>query len=81
MKMMTLVWKTRLRPNWSPSLPATADVIVWASRYDVTTHETWLPPPRSPTIVGRAVDTIVLSSAASRIPSAIVANATVRARP
>ena len=32
MKIVTLIWKTRLRPNWSPSLPTTAEVIVCASR-------------------------------------------------
>ena len=33
------------------------------------THDRWLRPPRSPTIVGRAVATIVWSSAASSITS------------
>ncbi len=80
-KIVTLVWKTRFRPNWSPSLPTTAEVIVCANKYAVTTQDTWLPPPRSPTIVGSAVDTMVPSSAASSMPSAIVANAMLRARP
>src|SRR5438445_746991 len=35
--------------------------------YDVTTHERWFSPPRSPTIVGSAVDTMVWSSAASTL--------------
>jgi hypothetical protein len=41
-------------------------VIVEASRYAVTTHERCCRPPRSPTIVGSAVATIVWSSEASR---------------
>src|SRR5581483_3288430 len=40
-------------------------VTVEASRYAVTTQETCEVPPRSPTIVGSAVETIVWSSAAS----------------
>src|SRR5438067_513610 len=43
--------------------PLTVD----ASRYAVTTHDRCWRPPRSPTIVGSAVDTIVWSSDASRI--------------
>src|SRR5256885_13290356 len=43
--------------------PLTVD----ASRYAVTTHDRCCSPPRSPTIVGSAVDTIVWSSDASRI--------------
>src|SRR6478735_10505367 len=39
--------------------------MVAASRYAVTTHERCESPPRSPTIVGSAVETIVWSSAAS----------------
>ncbi|GAA3809509.1 hypothetical protein GCM10022380_28950 [Amycolatopsis tucumanensis] len=39
----------------------------------MTTHDRWFAPPRSATIVGRAVDTIVWSSAASSIPSMIAA--------
>ena len=42
---------------------------VAASRYAVTTQESWSRPPSSPTIVGRAVDTIVWSSEASSIAS------------
>src|SRR3954454_11108588 len=38
------------------------------------THERWPAPPRSPTMVGRAVETIVWSSAASSIPPSTVAN-------
>ena len=39
--------------------------IVDARRYAVTTHERCSIPPRSPTMVGNAVETIVWSSAAS----------------
>ena len=35
----------------------------------MTTQAMWAPPPRSPTMVGRAVETIVWSSAASSMPS------------
>jgi hypothetical protein len=34
-------------------------VTVEANRYAVTTQEMWAAPPRSRTMVGRAVDTIV----------------------
>ena len=44
-------------------------MIVEASRYAVTTHERCWSPPRSPTIVGSAVATIVWSSDASRMTS------------
>jgi len=43
--------------------------IVSASRYEVTTHEMCSSPPRSPTMVGSAVETIVWSSEASSITS------------
>ena len=65
-------WKMSLRPNRSPNLPASTVAIVSASRYDDTTQVRWSAPPRSPTIVGSAVDTIVWSSAASSIPSSTV---------
>ena len=58
-----------LRPYWSPSLPQTCVVAVEASMYAVTTQDRWDRPPRSLTIVGSAVDTIVWSSAASSIAS------------
>ena len=32
MKTVTLIWKTFLRPNWSPTLPITTVTAVWASR-------------------------------------------------
>ena len=67
-------WKTLLRPNRSPNLPARTVAIVSASRYDDTTQDRWPAPPRSPTMVGSAVDTIVWSSAASSMPSSRVPN-------
>src|SRR6478735_7243379 len=67
-----LSWKLSLRPNRSPNLPASTVAIVSVSRYDVTTQDTCAPPPRSPTMVGRAVETMVWSRAASSIPSMIV---------
>src|ERR671934_1499340 len=54
---------------------------VEASRYEVTTHERWLSPPRSPTIVGSAVETIVWSSAARNMPSMSAAKTVHSARP
>ena len=67
-------WKTSLRPKRSPNLPASTVAIVSASRYDDTTHEMCPAPPRSPTIVGSAVDTMVWSSAESNMPSSTVRN-------
>ena len=32
MKTVTLIWKTSLRPNWSPNFPTTAVMAVCASR-------------------------------------------------
>ena len=69
-------WSTILRPYWSPSFPYNGVTTVCASRYAVTTHERWSKPPRSPTIVGSAVDTIVASSAASSITSTSPAKTT-----
>src|SRR5215213_5671746 len=43
--------------------------MVCASKYAVTTHERWVRPPSSLTMVGSAVATIVESSAASSITS------------
>ena len=68
-KITIAAWNSRLRPYWSPSLPHTGVEVVVASRYAVITQDRWFSPPRSPTIVGRAVDTMVWSSAASRIAS------------
>src|SRR5437016_411432 len=54
---------------------------VAASKYEVTTQERWLRPPRSPTIVGSAVETIVWSSAARNMPSISATKTMRRARP
>ena len=78
MKIATQTWKTSLRPNRSPSLPASAVAIVSASRYAVTTQDRWEAPPRSPTMVGSAVPTIVWSSAASSMPTATVTKTALR---
>ena len=67
-------WKMSLRPKRSPNLPASTVAMVSASRYDDTTQVRWPAPPRSPTIVGSAVDTMVWSRAASSIPSSTVTN-------
>ena len=65
-RKITIAARNRyLRPYWSPSLPHTWVVAVLASRYAVTTQDRWLRPPRSLTMVGSAVATIVWSSAAS----------------
>ncbi len=68
-KITIAAWNSPLRPYWSPSLPHSGVPTVLASRYAVTTQDSRFSPPRSPTIVGSAVDTIVWSSAASRIAS------------
>ena len=54
----TLV-KVILRPNRSPNMPIRTVMIVSASRYAVITQDRWVPPPRSLTMVGRAVETMV----------------------
>ena len=59
MKITTLIWKIRFRPNRSPNLPASTVEMVSASMYAVTTQAMCPAPPRSPTIVGSAVETIV----------------------
>ena len=58
-KRMMAVCRITLRPYRSPSFPYSGVTIVDASRYAVTTHERCSTPPRSPTIVGSAVETIV----------------------
>ncbi|SDP31692.1 hypothetical protein SAMN04487981_12036 [Streptomyces sp. cf386] len=78
MNTIAETWKTTLRPNMSPNLPTRTVATVSASRYDVTTHDMCSAPPRSDTIVGSAVPTIVWSSAASSIPSMIVTKTTLR---
>ena len=55
----TLIRNIRLRPYRSPNFPISAVMMVSASRYDVTTQDRWLAPPRSLTMVGNAVATIV----------------------
>src|SRR5437868_7569215 len=80
-KITMEVWNSRLRPYWSPSLPHSGVEAVEASRYAVTTHDRWLSPPRSLTIVGRAVDTIVWSSAASSIANMSALRMTYRSLP
>lgn len=80
MKMIADTWKTTLRPNRSPNLPTSTVATVSASRYAVTTHDMCAAPPRSDTIVGSAVPTIVWSSAASSMPSTIVAKTMLRRR-
>ena len=47
----------------------------------MTTHERWSSPPRSPTIVGSAVETIVWSSAARNMPSISAPKTGTSARP
>ena len=47
----------------------------------MTTHERWSRPPRSPTIVGSAVETIVWSSAARNMPSISAPKTGTSARP
>ena len=79
MNRTMLPMKIDFRPNRSPNLPPRIVAIVWVSRYAVTTQLMCSAPPRSPTIVGSAVATIVESSAASSIPPMISAKATLRA--
>ncbi len=78
-KMMMLPMKIHFRPSRSPNLPPRMVAIVWVSRYAVTTQLMCSAPPRSPTIVGSAVDTMVESSADKSIPPTIRAKATLRA--
>lgn len=61
------VMKAPLRPYMSPSLPHSGVELAVASVYAVTTQERCSRPPSSPTIVGIAVPTIMLSSIASII--------------
>jgi hypothetical protein len=60
---------TGLRPKVSESLPYTGRVTVTASRYPENSQENTEKPPRSPTICGTAVATMVESRAASAIAS------------
>ena len=68
-KMTMAVWKIRLRPKRSLILPQRGTDTVDVRMYAVTTHDSCRSPPRSPTIVGRAVATIVWSRAANSIPA------------
>jgi hypothetical protein len=68
-KMTIAVCSTSLRPYWSPSFPYTGPATVEESRYAVTTQERSEAPPRSPSIVGNAVETIVWSSEAAAGPA------------
>lgn len=58
----------------SPNRPASTVEMVSANRYDVTTQLMCPAPPRSPTMVGRAVETMVWSRAESSMPSMTVTN-------
>lgn len=69
--------KTPLRPYRSPSLPQIGVEAAVASVYAVTTHDRCSRPPSSPTIVGMAVPTIMLSSIASSI-AIMSASSTIR---
>ena len=53
----------------SPSFPHKGVDTVEANRYDTTTHDRWLAPCNSPTIVGKAVETTVWSRADKNIPN------------
>ena len=68
-KTTSAPWSTSLRPKVSPSFPASGVMIVEVSRYAVTIQGSFEMPPRSPAIVGSAVETIVESSDASSITS------------
>src|SRR3954471_13588218 len=68
-KTTIAAWNRGLRPWRSLTRPQMGIETVAPRRYAVTTHESWSIPPRSPTIVGSAVATIVWSSEASSIAS------------
>ena len=74
-KTTTADWSINLRPYRSEILPQMGVLTVEARRYAVTTHERWLRPPRSLVMVGRAVETMVWSSAASSRVSMSAASA------
>ena len=54
------------RPYMSDIRPTTGTRDVDITRYAATTQDIWLSPPRSVTILGRAVATMVMSSAARK---------------
>src|SRR5664279_757404 len=58
-----------LRPNRSDSLPYTGTETAWASRYTENSQGNWENPPRSATIEGTAVATMVESSATREVAS------------
>ncbi len=58
-KITIAVWNMILRPYRSLTLPYSGVDAVDVNKYAVTTHDKWSKPPRSPTIVGNAVATIV----------------------
>src|SRR5882757_1685083 len=76
-KITIEVMKAPLRPYMSPTLPQMGVEAAVARVYAVTTHDRRSSPPSSPTIVGIAVPTIMLSSMASIIAT-ISANRTTR---
>ncbi len=66
-KITIEVMKAPLRPYMSPILPHSGVEAAVARVYAVTTHDRCWSPPSSPTMVGIAVPTIMLSSIASSI--------------
>lgn len=62
----------------SPNFPSRTVDTVSVSRYAVTTHDMGAAPPRSDTIVGDAVSTIVRSRAVGSVPGLIVTKSTLR---
>src|SRR3954451_8543647 len=80
-KITIAAWKKILRPYRSPSLPHSGVDAVDASRYAVTTQERCCRPPRSATMVGRAIETMVWSSAARSMPRSRAPRMSQRRRP
>src|SRR5690606_8228797 len=68
-KMPIAVWNMTLRPYRSDSLPQIGVDAVEVSRVAETTQASCSWPPSSPTMVGRAVATIVWDRAATSMPS------------
>ncbi len=68
-KITMAAWKNIFLPYRSPSFPHSGVETVEASRYAVTTQDSFERLCRSPAMVGSAVATMVWSSAASSIPS------------
>ncbi|MNC26998.1 hypothetical protein D3C75_751530 [compost metagenome] len=61
--------KNRLRPYISDSLPKIGIPAISVTRYAEVTQTNWSIPPRSDTMVAMAVATMVLSMAATNMPS------------